>query len=251
MPLAYIQGGAIYYVHADHLGTPQRITDGSAAVVWDANYRPFGAATVTGALTFNLRFPGQYLDSETELHYNNFRDYDAGTGRYIQSDPIGLGGGLNTYGYVGGNPVRRVDPSGLSMEDVDNALADAREWVYPSLPYPSKIECFGTFYWRDSEKPARGWYRYWDDIICLDQGFLRPDLCCAEKTRLVFVIIHETLHRRDFLNDYQAAYDDLVASGVGHGEGDPNDPVNSEMVRITTEKAWQVRQKYCTEDCGT
>jgi RHS repeat-associated protein len=113
MPLAYIQGGTAYFVHADHLGTPQRVTDAAAAMVWDASYRPFGEATVTGALTFNLRFPGQYKDAETGLHYNYFRDYDASLGRYIQSDPIGLRGGWNTYAYVGGNPVMRTDSIGL------------------------------------------------------------------------------------------------------------------------------------------
>jgi RHS repeat-associated protein len=62
---------------------------------------------------YNLRFPGQYYDGETGLHYNYFRDYNPGTGRYIESDPIGLKGGLNTYVYTLNNPLDQIDRFGL------------------------------------------------------------------------------------------------------------------------------------------
>ncbi|MCC7412026.1 MAG: RHS repeat-associated core domain-containing protein, partial [Gammaproteobacteria bacterium] len=82
---------------------------------WRADYDPFGRATVDPSLTveFNVRFPGQYFDAETGLHYNYYRDYDPDTGRYLQPDPIGLAGGLNPYLYVNANPLRFTDPNGL------------------------------------------------------------------------------------------------------------------------------------------
>uniref|UniRef100_UPI00137B1350 RHS repeat domain-containing protein n=1 Tax=Steroidobacter cummioxidans TaxID=1803913 RepID=UPI00137B1350 len=86
---------------------------------WDAE--PFGGGTVNnnpsgaGVFDFHLRFPGQIYVAETGLNYNYFRDYDPSTGRYAQSDPIGLGGGLNVYGYVNGNPVSFLDPQGLEL----------------------------------------------------------------------------------------------------------------------------------------
>ncbi|MDR4486158.1 MAG: RHS repeat-associated core domain-containing protein [Nitrospirales bacterium] len=93
----------IYSVHADHLGSPQKMTDANQALVWDAVYTPFGQVhSITGTATDNQRFPGQYTDAETGFNYNYFRDYDPSIGRYVQSDPIGLRGGLNTFAYVGG-----------------------------------------------------------------------------------------------------------------------------------------------------
>jgi RHS repeat-associated protein len=69
----------------------------------------------------SLRFLGQYYDKETNLHYNYQRDYDPALGRYVQSDPIGLQGGINTYGYVLQNPISYKDPKGLLVV-VDDAV---------------------------------------------------------------------------------------------------------------------------------
>jgi RHS repeat-associated protein len=66
-----------------------------------------------GSFTFNLRFPGQYYDAETGLHYNYFRDYSPSLGRYIEPDPIGLKGGVNLYGYASQGPLDSSDLFGL------------------------------------------------------------------------------------------------------------------------------------------
>jgi RHS repeat-associated protein len=103
----------IYYVHNDHLGTLQTLTDQNQQIVWQADYTPFGKATiVTQEVENNIRFPGQYYDAETKLHYNYFRYYDPSLGRYITSDPIGLAGGINTYNYAKQNPGSYYDPDG-------------------------------------------------------------------------------------------------------------------------------------------
>jgi RHS repeat-associated protein len=112
----------VFYIFSDHLGTPRMITQATDNAIrwrWD-EADPFGLQPPNenpsglGALTFNLRMPGQYYDRESNLFYNYFRDYDPQTGRYVQSDPIGLDGGVNTYAYVGGSPLMSIDPKGLS-----------------------------------------------------------------------------------------------------------------------------------------
>jgi RHS repeat-associated protein len=125
--------GNIHYVYSDHLNTPRvltRASDNKIVWRWD-NADPFGLAppddnpSGLGSFTYNLRFPGQYFDKETNLHYNYFRDYDPAIGRYIQSDPIGLDGGINTYVYVNNQPTIQVDPLGL-MGSRGNSAAQRR-----------------------------------------------------------------------------------------------------------------------------
>jgi RHS repeat-associated protein len=108
-----------YYIYTDHLDTPRQITDTGGNIVWTwNNLDPFGNnppnENPSGQGTFvnPLRFPGQYADKETNTYYNINRNYDPSIGRYVQSDPIGLRGGINTYTYVGGNPLSRIDPTG-------------------------------------------------------------------------------------------------------------------------------------------
>ncbi|MFC0583873.1 RHS repeat-associated core domain-containing protein, partial [Ralstonia solanacearum] len=120
-PVVTIKSGTGYYVYADQIDTPRVITDTNNLMVWRWDQTdPFGATlpdenpTGLGVFTYNLRFPGQVYDAETGKHYNANRDYDPASGRYVQSDPIGLNGGQwSTYAYVGGNPTRYTDASGL------------------------------------------------------------------------------------------------------------------------------------------
>ena len=101
----------IHYIGTDNLGAPHTITDAQGHKVWEWHHTPFGdSQPLELGFTYNLRFPGQIYDPESGLNYNLFRDYDPSTGRYMQSDPVGLLGGMNTYAYVAGNPVSFVDP---------------------------------------------------------------------------------------------------------------------------------------------
>jgi RHS repeat-associated protein len=116
-------GVNLFYVHTDHLNTPRRVSRPSDnAVIWRWDSDPFGTTTAnqdpdgdSNPFAYGLRFPGQYFDTETGLHYNYMRDgYEPAIGRYTQSDPIGLAGGMNSYTYVSGNPINLVDPLGLA-----------------------------------------------------------------------------------------------------------------------------------------
>ncbi len=114
LPLAVAEAATIYHIHTDHLGRPIRMTDAAKATVWQATWKPWGEIqSISGTTTNNLRFPGQYLQIETGLHYNWHRNYDPVTGRYTQPDPLGLIDGPSIYAYAGNSPFMYVDREGL------------------------------------------------------------------------------------------------------------------------------------------
>jgi len=120
--LDYSSAKALHYIETDHLGTPRVVIeqDRNLAVwIWPITGEAFGNTPPNEdpdgdgkTFTLDMRFPGQRYDSVSGLYYNYFRDYEPGTGRYTQSDPIGLDGGLSTYGYVEGNPFLYFDSEG-------------------------------------------------------------------------------------------------------------------------------------------
>jgi len=149
-----VAGSMLYYIETDQLGTPRQViqpgtTTATDTTVWKWDYfasnSAFGENTPSvQTLTFNLRFPGQYFDGETGLNYNYFRDYEAGTGRYVESDRIGLRAGVSTYAYVINNPLRYRDTKGLQPY---GALPPEQTSPYPRYTPPTNL--------RPPPKPSR------------------------------------------------------------------------------------------------
>ncbi|MDD4986456.1 MAG: RHS domain-containing protein, partial [Dehalococcoidales bacterium] len=138
--VAQVAQPKVYYYLTDHLGTPQKVIDATGAVVWSGDYKPFGeVASTVSTVQNHFRFPGQYYDDETALHYNYQRYYQPKTGKYITPDPLHLGAlqiakqnfrskvfalplyqqglrgpdVLNLYPYAVNNPLNAVDPYGM------------------------------------------------------------------------------------------------------------------------------------------
>lgn len=131
LPVGVLVGAAatqkLHYIEPDALGTPRvvvdptRGTNGTAVWNWDLHGEAFGTTAPNqnpdgdaNQFVFNMRFPGQRYDSVSGMNYNMHRDYEPGTGRYVESDPIGLRGGMSTYGYALQNPASTIDPSGFA-----------------------------------------------------------------------------------------------------------------------------------------
>jgi RHS repeat-associated protein len=178
-PLFMKQGGQYYWYHNDHLGTPQMMTTSSGAVVWKARYTSFGKANVdpNSTVVNPLRFPGQYEDVETGLHYNWHRYYDAKVGRYLRADPshsLNPEGtsisyllpsiydnpeNLHPYTYAYNNPIIFRDPTGLFVCEIKCKISRFIDLHYCntkwSADYQSCIEGRGLVVTRDCIQQAR------------------------------------------------------------------------------------------------
>ncbi len=215
---------ALYYIHSNHLDTPQAITDGSKTVVWSADYEPFGETNITvNTLTNNLRFPGQYADSESGLHYNYFRDYNPSIGRYMQSDPIGLLGGFNTYVYVKANPQKFTDNLGLYDSDFDAAEQTINR-LFKGYNIPPISTCSGgvdcTRRGLDTFDEG-GYLPETDEIIINELDFGTGDnmrdiaLNDVQAYNLLNTYIHEILHAN------QNLFGDFAMRNLQNGRGSP------------------------------
>ena len=158
LPVAVVEGGVTYFVRVDRIGRPVFATDSVGTIVWEAKYLPFGEVLATTGTPMELRFPGQWFQSESGLHQNWMRDYDPTTGRYLQADPLGLVDGASVYGYARQNPGRYTDlrgeqttygphipftsPSRLPFS------YDPRTWLnHPTDPYHHFPESFDPHVW--------------------------------------------------------------------------------------------------------
>ena len=145
LPIAVVNNDRkVLLIYADHLNAPRAIMNPKGVIVWRWEGDPFGStlpnqdADGDGTkFKYNIRFPGQYSDKETGLHYNNARFYSAATGRYIESDPLGLTGGANTYIYAYNDPEKYSDFFGLTAE-CPATIGD----IHTNMCYPTAPEGF-------------------------------------------------------------------------------------------------------------
>jgi RHS repeat-associated protein len=167
--------GALFFLHGDRLDTPQFATDTAQRAEWKAAYQPFGTIRpVILNLAQNLRLPGQYADQETGYYHNGFRTYAADLGRYLESDPIGLGGGLNTYAYARNNPIARSDPLGLKDYGGDwtTAILDQAYQSATSDPTLSLYNIAGNS--KGNGPYDFSWNEHQHDRFCVNGKWMSP-----------------------------------------------------------------------------
>jgi RHS repeat-associated protein len=162
-PANAVNPSLVYFIHTDHIDTPRVIVDKNNKVRWRWLSEPFGTTAPEnnpsglGQFVFNLRFPGQYFDQESGLHYNYHRTYDPGLGAYTTPDPLGLGGGqASLYPYVNNDPLESTDPEGLVPRPrFRPGIGPVPVPVDPPLPAPGASDDPGS----SGRREERDWGR--------------------------------------------------------------------------------------------
>ncbi|MFE0501244.1 RHS repeat domain-containing protein [Lysobacter soli] len=204
--IAMVVGGQLRFVHSDHAGRPEAVTNQARQVVWRAANFGFNRSVLTDQVGgLNLGFPGQYRDAESGLWHNGYRDYDSRLGRYIQPDPTGVRGGMNLYGYAGSNPVAKVDPFGLTQADID-CLWEMAKKVEKDLEFPS-----GQPIVEDLGPKVAGEYNHFSRNLYIDDDYL-AELAPWQLVSLYDTIVHEVLHRdRGYFSGFGQGHKDVYA----------------------------------------
>jgi RHS repeat-associated protein len=234
----------VAYLHSNHLGAAEMVTDTKGKPIWQGTYRPFGklmsavaqSRTATGTTGFelNLRLPGQYADKETGLYYNDHRYYDPARGRYLTPDPLGLAGGANGYAYAGVNPMKYIDPSGLILFAFDGTNNSNPP---PGADDFSNVYKFFLAY--DTTQNGPKWYM---------NGIGRDDPDSGIRTNLTDVANANTGHDRvrymqqrldDYMSETTFKIGDTVnidIVGFSRGAAMARDFVNRVATRLKTDK---------------
>jgi len=231
----------LYFYHCDHLGTPIAMTDTSGTLVWRAEHSPFGSiyALPVGTISNNLRFPGQYFDSESGLARNWFRDYDAKIGRYWEEDPIknfiskckktysiSL---AHAYSYSNLNPLVNFDVKGLTITTSGCSATQTAQLLKAARDAEAASQkCLPCNERDDFKKYVRNLHIYCTDLTSVEITNPYMDKPCGddlggdsiEVTFLAFdskqcgclqaTVMHETLHEIGYL--------DIVGGGARDAE---------------------------------
>ncbi len=212
-----------HYLHTDHLGTPNIATDKAGYITWRGVSEAFGATEVVeNSVQVNLRFPGQYWDKESDKHHNLNRDYQPSAGIYMQSDPIGVDGGLNVFAYVDANPLVRMDSSG-------------EKWIKNGQMF-KEIAHINTIYCNDEALTVL--------LQPIDQSHKCPAIvrCLA---------VHESIHWGDaFSSNPEICKGNKGKSGVGAGSHE--DWMRSEEKAFNAQLRClerSLKESYCDEYC--
>ncbi|BCB27724.1 hypothetical protein SKTS_26100 [Sulfurimicrobium lacus] len=247
-------GLQVYYLHSDHLNTPRVVTDEQNRIVWrnDPLAEPFGTAAPEQdpdgdgvPFTLNLRFPGQYFDRETSLHYNYYRDYDPQTGAYKQSDLIGLAGGINTYTYALGNPLSNPDPMGLATQSEISAAVQTLTSSYPQdfskppasvTPFPMGENGLGMTDWGNNITLNSN--RFGGSSECVKRG---------DEYQFLQTLAHEMLHVNESIPRRLLSNSFRMGNPIGYFHRQLDDKANAMATQKIIEK--YIKTRNANKDC--